>query len=309
MLMRRLSAFRLFVLGAVALVFVMVSCGRQEGNDRSASSGDASNAADFKKPLGDVGAYPVLASSEVVVGSNRFILGLLDDNDAPIGSPAIDMGVRFYDLSNGTPRFAGRTDTHFVWSVEGERGVYVTNATFDRPGEWGAEVSIDGRGLEETVRISFDVVPEPRSVGLGEVPPASDTPTVDDVGRLSQITTDPHPDPSFYKLSIAEAMKAKQPLVVVFATPKFCTSAVCGPTLDIVQSVARDFPKINFIHVEVYENLDDPANLKPVPAVQEWGLPSEPWVFVVGSDDKVTAKYEGVVGEDELRKELASLGS
>jgi hypothetical protein len=27
------------------------------------------------------------------------------------------------------------------------------------------------------------------------------------------------------------------------------------------------------------------------------------------SDDKVIAKYEGVVGEDELRKKLASLGS
>lgn len=304
---RHLSALRPLALG-VALVFVLASCGRDEGDDRSASSDDATTAADFKKPFGDVEAYPVLASSEVVVGSNRFILGLLDGNDAPIGEPAIDVGIRFYDLSDGASRYTGRADTDFVWSVEGERGVYVTNANFDHPGEWGAEVSIDGRGLDETVRMSFDVIGEPSSVGLGDVPPASDTPTVNDVGRLAQITTDPRPDPSFYRLSIAEALKAKRPLVVVFATPKFCTSAVCGPTLDIVQSVAGEFPKINFIHVEVYENLDDPSNLKPVPAVQEWGLPSEPWVFVVGSDDKVTAKYEGVVGEDELREELASLG-
>jgi hypothetical protein len=292
-----------------ALLLVMTSCGDDNGGESSTSSESGPSVDEFDAPFGDVDAYPVLASSEVVVGSNRFILGLLDGNDAPIGEPRIDVGIEFFDLSDGVARPSGKAQTDFVWSVEGERGVYVTNARFDHPGKWGAEVSIDGQGLSETVRISFDVIPEPSSVALGTVPPASDTPTADDVKRLSEITTDPEPDPFFYRLSISEALEGDEPFVVVFATPKFCTSAVCGPTLDIVESVARDFPHVNFIHVEVYENLDDPSNLKPVPAVQEWGLPSEPWVFVVGSDDKVLAKYEGVVGADELRKELSSLKS
>lgn len=292
----------------LALALVMSSCGSEGGTGRSPSSGDVS-AADFEKPIGDVDAYPVLASSEVVVGSNRVVLGLLDGNDAPIGAPGIDVGIRFFDLSDKVPQPSGRAKTDFVWSVEGERGVYVADATFDHAGKWGAEVSIEGRGVDETVRIGFEVIPEPSSVALGAVPPATDTPTVGDVRRLSQITTDPHPDPSFYRLSIDDALKANRPFVVVFATPKFCQSAVCGPTLDIVQSVAEDFPKFNFIHVEVYENLDDPSNLKVVPAVKDWGLPSEPWVFVMGLNGEVVAKYEGVVGEDELREELSALGS
>jgi hypothetical protein len=155
--------------------------------------------------------------------------------------------------------------------------------------------------------LGFDVREEPSSVALGTTPPASDTPTGADVGDLSEISTDHHPDPAFYRLSIADALKAGDPFVVAFATPKFCQSAVCGPTLDIVKSVAKDFPKVNFLHVEVYENLDDPSNLQPVDAVQEWGLPSEPWVFVVGSDGKVDAKYEGIVGRAELRQELSTL--
>jgi hypothetical protein len=36
--------------------------------------------------------------------------------------------------------------------------------------------------------------------------------------------------------------------------------------------------------------------------VQQWGLPSEPWVFVVGADGKIRSKFEGAVGLDELEQ-------
>ena len=34
--------------------------------------------------------------------------------------------------------------------------------------------------------------------------------------------------------------------------------------------------------------------------MQEWRLPTEPWVFVVGADGRIAAKFEGAVGVDEL---------
>lgn len=82
---------------------------------------------------------------------------------------------------------------------------------------------------------------------------------------------------------------------------------MCGPTLNIVKKVSPDFPELTFIHVEVYENLDDPSNLVVVDAVNEWKLPTEPWVFVVDERGRVAAKYEGTVGADELRAELKKL--
>ncbi len=36
------------------------------------------------------------------------------------------------------------------------------------------------------------------------------------------------------------------------------------------------------------------------PWVTEWGLVSEPWVFVVDASGKVTAKFEGAATADEV---------
>ena len=86
--------------------------------------------------------------------------------------------------------------------------------------------------------------------------------------------------------------------------PRFCETAVCGPTLDEVKAIADDHPDVNWLHVEVFTNLDDPGNLEVVPAVTDWGLPSEPWVFVVGADGMVTGRFEGVVDPVEIEAAL-----
>ncbi|MBA2366314.1 MAG: hypothetical protein H0V77_07685 [Actinobacteria bacterium] len=108
-------------------------------------------------------------------------------------------------------------------------------------------------------------------------------------------------------MSIAEALKAGKLTVIVFAKPKLCTSQVCGPTLTIVKDIAKDFPRVNFVHVEP-DDLDKvPEQLKPVPAVLAWGLPTEPWVFVTDKTGRVAAKYEGSVAPNELSALLRSL--
>ena len=119
-----------------------------------------------------------------------------------------------------------------------------------------------------------------------------------------EISTDDNPDPKFYELSIDEALKERKPFVVAFATPKFCTSATCGPTLDIVKDASADYPQVNYLHVEPYSNLDDPDNLKPIKAVREWGLPSEPWVFVIDREGRLLDKLEGGITAVELREVL-----
>ena len=96
--------------------------------------------------------------------------------------------------------------------------------------------------------------------------------------------------------SIADSLKAKKPFVAVFATPKFCSSRLCGPTVKIVEAVQKDMKDtpMRFIHVEIYRDNDPDSG--PNPWVQQWALPSEPWVFVVGADGKIKSKFEGAVG-------------
>lgn len=290
---------------AILTIVGLSACGGGKG-DPAPSASEGSR---FGGAFADVDAYPVFASSEIVVGENRLLVGLLDSNDAPIGSASIDMHIRFFDLSESETEPVFERDMEFIETIPGERGLYMTRATFDSAGRWGAEVSAEGKGLTETVNAAFDVAKEGTTPEVGAKAPASRTPTSDDVKDLSEITTDPDPDTSFYESSIHEAIEAGRPFVVVFATPKFCSSQVCGPTLDIVKRVSRDHKDVDFIHVEVYKNLDDPSNLEPVKAVTpaEWALPSEPWVFVVDADGRVHSKYEGTVTETELERDLAKL--
>jgi len=276
------------------VALVLAACGR-DGASTSPTTG-AAPADAFATPFADAEAYPVIASSEIVVGESRFLVGLLDGNDAPIGSPEIEVQIAFFDLDRGVEIPAEPMD--FIWAVKPQRGLYAAYPRFDAAGKWGAEIHISGDGIDETQRTSFEVAEQATTPAIGAPAPASETPTKDDVRTLKEISTDPNPDPRFYEVSVAEALKGGQPFVLVFSTPKFCSSQVCGPTLDTVKTVADRYPGMTFIHSEIYEGLDPSS--PPVEAVQEWGLPSEPWVFVVDGDGKIAAKYEGTVAPKEL---------
>jgi hypothetical protein len=72
--------------------------------------------------------------------------------------------------------------------------------------------------------------------------------------------------------------------------------------LDQAKEAAGVFPGVNFVHVEVYENIHvtDRLDLILVPSVEEWGLPSEPWLYVIDDRGVVTAAFEGAVSDAEL---------
>ena len=100
--------------------------------------------------------------------------------------------------------------------------------------------------------------------------------------------------------SVADSIAAGVPFVVVFATPQFCQSRACGPTVDVVEAARKRYlgTSVRFIHIEIYED-NLPGN-GPNRWVKEWNLPSEPWVFVVDDAGIVRAKFEGAVAADEI---------
>lgn len=256
-------------------------------------------------PTSGQSLFPVVASSEIVIGDNRLQIGLIDGNDAPLRSPKTKLAVSFVAPGQNQP--TSETDMSFVWTIKPIQGLWVGEATFDTAGQWEAIIEVSGGGHDETVRTTVDVKQRGTTPVIGAPAPSVDTPTAADVDDLAEISTDSNPDPRFYKLSIADALKTGKPTVIVFATPKFCTSQVCGPTLSIVKDVANEFPEVNFIHVEPYELDKVPEKLEPVPAVTAFGLPSEPWVFVTDSKGRVAGKYEGSIAPVELKKLLRSL--
>jgi len=145
------------------------------------------------------------------------------------------------------------------------------------------------------------------SPAVGARAPDVATPTLASThGNLRALTTSTHPDRALYARSVAQDLAAHRPFVVAFATPKFCTSRTCGPVVDVVSHVRKQFAGsgVDFIHVEVYEHNDPARGYNRW--MREWGLQSEPWVFLVGRDGRIKAKFEGSVSAKELRAAVES---
>ncbi len=45
----------------------------------------------------------------------------------------------------------------------------------------------------------------------------------------------------------------------------------------------------------------------PVVAVREWGLRTEPWLFLVGADGKIVNRYEGGITVEEIQPDVEKL--
>jgi hypothetical protein len=286
------------IIAAAGAVLTIAACSSEPARDEVATSKGVAT------PGQEV--FPVVASSEIVVGENRLQIGLINEQDAPVRSAKTNLRVDF--VAPGAQEPSSSTKMSFLWTIKPVQGLWVGQATFDRPGQWEAVIHDQGGGYDAQVQTVFEVKQQGTTPEIGEKPPAVDTPTAVDVDKLSEITTDSDPSRRFYEQSIADALTAQRPAVIVFATPKFCTSQVCGPTLSIVKDVAEHFPRVNFVHVEPYDLDKVPEKLEAVPAVTAWGLPSEPWVFVTDAQGRVAAKYEGSVGPRELTSLLRSLG-
>jgi hypothetical protein len=185
------------------------------------------------------------------------------------------------------------------------QSIYVTHLHAPAPGTYWVLAKPSGTkvsGLGNLV-----VRARSYSKEVGAPAPASRTPTLATTGgRLAPLTTSPHPDRHLYTTSVASALAAHEPFVVTFATPKFCTSRTCGPVVDVVSRVRRDMSStpVRFIHVEVYKDNNPAEGYNRW--MREWGLESEPWVFLVGADGRIKAKFEGSVSVGELRSAVES---
>ena len=178
--------------------------------------------------------------------------------------------------------------------------LYVAHLHAPSAGTYTLRVAAAGKtSLRGTLRIV--VLAHPRAPAVGSKAIASQTPTIASThGNLAELTTRTPPDTKLLDYSVAGSIAAHKRFVLVFATPKFCQSRTCGPVVDVVDAVRKQFTGsgIRFIHVEVYKNNNPGLGYNQW--VKQWHLPSEPWIFLVGSDGRIKARFEGSVSVQEL---------
>ena len=217
----------------------------------------------------------------------------------------------FRSVETTTPHIHEDGQTHLHSDT---RGVYVVDAAveFDAPGPWEAHLQVspaDGSG-PFPITYPFTVFPQPLTPRLGEPAPASRNRTTRDVQDLTELSTRIPPIAEMHQVSVAEALDRGRPFVVVFSTPAFCQSRLCGPILDVVATLLPTYgDKVDFIHIEPYdlELLRTQGQFQSSPAALEWGLLTEPWVFVVDTQGRLAAKFEGIFVPEELEQALQPL--
>lgn len=263
--------------------------------------------------------FPVFGTNLTVCGEARIMFLFLDAENRVVSSPGRTASVAFYDLAKDPTTPVVTADGTFVWTIPDERGMYIVNVNLPDAGRWGAEFTTAAAGAPpETIRVTFDVLDGTATVRVGDPAPASKTPTLADVGGdASKISTDPDPDPAFYETSVADALAAREPFILVFATPKFCVSQQCGPTLERIKPLAAAHPEVTFINVEPYQLqlvdgqlqplLDANGALQNAAATNEWGLTAEPWIFAVDGNGIIRESYELIASDAEMDEAIAAI--
>jgi hypothetical protein len=184
--------------------------------------------------------------------------------------------------------------------------VYVARLRLPRAGKYVLLAEPVG-GTPIQGAMDMDVADEPTAPAVGSTAFPSRTPTIASAdGDLEALTTRTPPDVALLRDSVRDSLADRAPFVLAFATPKFCTSRACGPVVDVVDHVRKRLgpSPVRFIHVEIYEDNRPPETNR---WVKEWKLPTEPWVFVVGRDGKIKARFEGSVSAAELEAAVRRL--
>src|SRR5574341_1823712 len=258
---------------AVAVLLLIAACGSGKegapGATQSSSAACAENPANVVLQPSDSTYTPVIASSDLAVGENRLVIGLLDPDGQPVTGAQLHLRIYCFTESGEQVNkietdptalniLKTYTHTHDDGTVEshsaGELGVHVAEVGFDMAGMWGLEATgtVDGSDREGQP-ITFSGREKPESPAIGAPAPRSIQQTLSDVTDIKELDTSENPLAEMHDKTIADAVTSGVPTVIAFATPAFCTSQLCGPAKEIFDGMYKTYGgRANFVHVEPY---------------------------------------------------------
>jgi hypothetical protein len=258
-----------------------------------------------------------MASSQFDTGHNRIAFGVIGRDGRPVygptalyvaanpGAPAEGPFVAPADVLLTDARYrskqAATAADPFV-AVYGAPGV-----PFAKGGKYAVLAAtrapngkLTGSGTTISVApASQDPIPR-----VGQRAPKVHTDTLASAGGdVRKIDTRDPPD-DMHKVDFADVV-GKKPVALLFATPQLCQSRVCGPVTDIAyQMEAKYGSQMDFIHQEVYVDNNPAKGLRK--PLQQFGLRTEPWLFVVNKQGRITARLEGSIGVRQFEAAVKS---
>jgi hypothetical protein len=246
-----------------------------------------------------------LATSVFTVGDNRLAFGVIDDQGQFVygrtavyvaqspGDPAKGPFVAPADVLVTQGRYRSQ---QAATEADPFAAVYAAQVPFDRKGAWSVltVTLVDGGLVAAPAQVQVSTRKADEIPDVGEQPPAVETDTLASAsGDVEAIDTRVPPS-DMHADSFSEVV-GKKPVALLFATPQLCQSRVCGPVTDVALQLKAEYgDRMEFIHQEVY--VDNDANKGLREPLNAFKLRTEPWLFVVGADGRVTARLEGSFG-------------
>lgn len=179
--------------------------------------------------------------------------------------------------------------------------VYAGSLDFPTDGEWrvGAVVR-DGEETGSVVLPTVSVGEFDRIPKVGQRPPPIHTPTAASVGGDLEAISTRRPPATMNEVDFASAL-GREPILLVFASPKFSWNRTAGPAVDVAEQVRERFKdQAAFIAVEIYNDNDPGKGTRP--QVRAFNLPSQPWLFAIDRQGRVVGEIEGAIGVTELTR-------
>lgn len=311
----------------LAISLALVACGGTAPAPSASADAGLRNGCTDAWPISgqatSTGPLPIVANSDLAPGATRLIIGLVDSASFPLGTPSWTLRSEVFDLTtDGCSPLDTSSPLTFAWAISDVRGFFI-GATEIPVGarEIGLVISgTDAAGAAVLIRVTASVKPSGTAPRPGSAAPSAATPTAaKDPQGLAGVTTDPDPRADFYAHSAAELLAAGTPFLIAFASPAFCVSQACGPTIKLLKDAADRYPQVRILHVEPYEMSWNGTRLIPVltaggglqaaSIVSAWQVPVEPWIFTVGGDGRILRSLEGVIGPDEIDAALAEIAT
>ncbi|HET8754949.1 MAG TPA: hypothetical protein VFM58_03010 [Solirubrobacteraceae bacterium] len=246
-----------------------------------------------------------LASSVFTVGENRLAFGMIDDQGQFVygptavyvapnpNAPARGPYVAPADVLLTEPRYRSRQAAE---ESDPFAAVYQAKVPFDKKGPW-AVLAVTKSGntfVAAPSQVQVNTAQADQIPDVGERAPDVATDTLASVKGNEDLLDTRVPPSDMHKDSFDQVL-GKKPVALLFSTPQLCQSRVCGPVTDVaVQLESKYRDRIEFIHQEVYVDNDVNKGLRA--PLQAFHLPTEPWLFVVDENGKITARLEGSFG-------------
>lgn len=172
--------------------------------------------------------------------------------------------------------------------------------TFDQEGIYDITTTYAGDDLMSQVQVyaPSEVV----SPVVGQQLPPAFTATADAPGDVNPICT-LVPECPFHTVNLQDAIGSGKPIVLLVATPAYCQTTYCGPTLGNLIDLADGRDDLVVIHSEVYMAPKDAQNLQTAalaPLPDAYKLALEPVFYVTDTDGVITARADAVIDRTEM---------